>query len=34
VIHPRGDAAYPAARGAYKRCGFIEVDRTRIYARP
>jgi ribosomal protein S18 acetylase RimI-like enzyme len=33
VIHPRGDAAYPAARGAYKRCGFTEVDRTRIYAR-
>ena len=34
VIHPRGDAAYPAARGAYLRCGFVEADRTRIYARP
>jgi ribosomal protein S18 acetylase RimI-like enzyme len=33
VIHPRGDAAYPAARGAYKKCGFAETDRTRIYAR-
>jgi GNAT superfamily N-acetyltransferase len=34
VIHPRGDAAYPAPRGAYRRCGFAEVSRTRIYARP
>lgn len=34
VIHPRGDAAYPAPRGAYLRCGFAEVGRTRIYARP
>lgn len=33
VIHPRGDAAYPAPRGAYVRCGFAEVGRTRIYAR-
>jgi ribosomal protein S18 acetylase RimI-like enzyme len=33
VIHPRGDAAYPAARSAYGRCGFTQVDRTRIYAR-
>jgi GNAT superfamily N-acetyltransferase len=34
VIHPRGDAAYPAPRGAYRRCGFAEVGRTRSYARP
>jgi ribosomal protein S18 acetylase RimI-like enzyme len=34
VIHPRGDAAYPAPRGAYRRCGFAEVGRTRTYARP
>jgi GNAT superfamily N-acetyltransferase len=33
VIHPRGDAAYPAPRGAYLRCGFAEAGRTRIYAR-
>jgi GNAT superfamily N-acetyltransferase len=33
VIHPRGDAAYPAPRGAYLRCGFARAGRTRIYAR-
>lgn len=33
VIHPRGDAAYPAPRGAYARCGFVAVGRIRIYAR-
>jgi predicted N-acetyltransferase YhbS len=33
VIHPRGDPAYPAPRGAYLRCGFAEAGRTRIYAR-
>ncbi|MEY2425885.1 MAG: hypothetical protein QOI61_1457 [Actinomycetota bacterium] len=32
VIHPRGDAAYPAARGAYARAGFVEVGRTHLYA--
>lgn len=32
VIHPRGDAAYPAARGAYLRCGFAEAGHARIYA--
>jgi predicted N-acetyltransferase YhbS len=34
VIHPRGDPAYPAPRGAYLRCGFTPVGRTRIYALP
>ncbi len=33
VIHPRGDAAYPAARGAYARAGFVEVGRTHLYAK-
>jgi GNAT superfamily N-acetyltransferase len=33
VIHPRGDPAYPAARGAYFRVGFASVDRTRLFAR-
>jgi ribosomal protein S18 acetylase RimI-like enzyme len=31
VIHPRGDAAYPAARGAYARAGFVEVGRTHLH---
>ena len=31
IIHPRGDAAYPAARGAYRQAGFRQVGRTRIY---
>jgi GNAT superfamily N-acetyltransferase len=34
VIHPRGDAAYPAPLGAYLRCGFRRVGQTRLYARP
>jgi hypothetical protein len=34
VIHPRGDAAYPAPLGAYRRAGFTEAGRTLIYARP
>lgn len=34
VIHPRGDAAYPAPRAAYQRCGFTVAGRTRTYARP
>lgn len=33
VIHPRGDAAYPAPRAAYVAAGFTEVNRTRIYGR-
>jgi ribosomal protein S18 acetylase RimI-like enzyme len=33
VIHPRGDAAYPAPRGAYSAAGFKTVNRTRIYGR-
>jgi GNAT superfamily N-acetyltransferase len=33
VIHPRGDAAYPAPRAAYQRCGFAVVGRTYTYAR-
>ncbi|HYD10842.1 MAG TPA: GNAT family N-acetyltransferase, partial [Acidimicrobiales bacterium] len=28
VIQPRGDAAYPAPRGAYAKAGFDAVDRT------
>jgi len=31
VIHPRGDAAYPAPRRAYRRVGFVAVDRTDLY---
>jgi len=31
VIHPRGDAAYPAARAAYAAAGVAEVNRTRTY---
>lgn len=34
VIHPRGDAAYPAPRGAYLKCGFTATGRTRLYLRP
>ena len=34
VIHARGDDAYPAPRGAYRRSGFTEAGRTRSYARP
>jgi GNAT superfamily N-acetyltransferase len=34
VVHPRGDAGYPAPLGAYLRCGFRKVGRTRLYARP
>ncbi|MGE0795006.1 MAG: GNAT family N-acetyltransferase [Acidimicrobiia bacterium] len=33
VIHPRGDAAYPAARGAYLRVGFEPVGRTMVFRR-
>jgi predicted N-acetyltransferase YhbS len=33
VIHPRGDAAYPAPRGAYAAAGFRTVNRTRVYGR-
>jgi ribosomal protein S18 acetylase RimI-like enzyme len=33
VIHPRGDVAYPAPRGAYRRAGFVTAGRTRLYAR-
>lgn len=31
LIHPRGDVAYPAPRGAYLRVGFRPVDRTELY---
>lgn len=33
VIHPRGDAAYPAPRAAYAAAGFTELNRTRVYGR-
>ncbi len=33
VIHPRGDAAYPAPRAAYRAAGFATVNRTRVYGR-
>ena len=33
VIHPRGDAAYPAPRAAYAAAGFAPVNRTRVYGR-
>ena len=33
IIHPRGDEAYPAPRGAYLRAGFSTVGRTRIFRR-
>ena len=33
VVHPRGDGGYPAPLGAYPRCGFRKVGRTRLYAR-
>lgn len=32
-IHPRGDAAYPAARRLYESCGFRAVGRTVPYFR-
>ena len=32
VIHPRGDAAYPAPRNAYRRVGFEPVGRASLYA--
>ncbi len=31
VIHPRGDPAYPAARGAYVKAGFQQVGRTELF---
>jgi len=31
LIHPRGDVAYPAPRRAYRRAGFVAVDRTDLY---
>jgi len=34
VIHPRGDAAYPAPRRPYRRAGFVAVDRTDLYVTP
>ena len=34
VIHPRGDAAYPAPRRAYRRVGFVAVDRADLYVAP
>jgi len=34
VIHPRGDAAYPAPRRAYRRVGFVAVDRTDLFVAP
>jgi predicted N-acetyltransferase YhbS len=34
VIRARGDAGYPAPRGAYSRCGFRTVGRTRLMASP
>ena len=33
IIHPRGDAAYPAPRNAYQRVGFEPVGRAVLYAR-
>lgn len=33
VIHPRGDAAYPAPRAAYAAAGFSPINRTRVYGR-
>ena len=33
VIHPRGDAVYPAPRNAYRRVGFEPVGRASLYAR-
>jgi ribosomal protein S18 acetylase RimI-like enzyme len=33
LIHARGDAAYPGPRGAYMRCWFRTVGRTRLYGR-
>jgi ribosomal protein S18 acetylase RimI-like enzyme len=33
VVHPRGDAGYPAPLGVYLRCEFHNVGRTRLYAR-
>ena len=32
IIHPRGDAAYPAPRNAYRRVGFEPVGRASLYA--
>jgi GNAT superfamily N-acetyltransferase len=31
IIHPRGDVAYPAPRGAYLRAGFKTKSRTRTF---
>ena len=33
IIHPRGDVAYPAARGAYLRAGFETEGRTRTFTK-
>jgi GNAT superfamily N-acetyltransferase len=33
VVHPLGDGGYPAPLGAYLRCGFHRVGRTRLYVR-
>ena len=34
LIHPRGDDAYPAARGAYGRAGFQAVGRSAVFRPP
>jgi GNAT superfamily N-acetyltransferase len=34
LIHPRGDDAYPAPRGAYRHVGFVEIDRMALYVGP
>jgi len=33
IIHPRGDVAYPAPRGAYLRAGFVTEGRTRTFTK-
>jgi GNAT superfamily N-acetyltransferase len=33
VVHARGDDVYLAPRGAYSRCGFRVVGRTRLYGK-
>jgi GNAT superfamily N-acetyltransferase len=33
IIHPRGDVAYPAPRGAYLRAGFETEGRTRAFTK-
>jgi len=33
IIHPRGDVAYPAPRGAYLRAGFKTEGRTRVFSK-